>query len=1136
MLRTAPALIAAALVLCVVTTSNAQPEAPLPPIAIRAPLMAQVPTIDGTIGEAEWAHAFRGVGMVGYETRLAVARAVTWWIGTDGRMIFAAVRSELPPQGELLARIEPGGRDPFGTHLDDSVELWLAPNWSEDAKTPSVQFSGNPLGAYSDTKFDPRDAVAGQPWDGDWQFANSYHDGWWDAEIAIPIADLGVEDALESFRFRLTRNWKQPWEFSSTETAPGGFAQVASMSRFGIDPDAPRVQMLGFDRWLEGEWRLLLAVAHPGAAPEQVRVKMHAEAPITGMAAQVGQKLLSLEPGAAEEVLFERSLTARDIWTGSVQVTSEDEQTVWFSRRWRFRTEPPEELWSTVEREKKAIVLYFGYSPYQSRMQAKVDFSGVRQPDAVRQVQVSVWSAEGAEALAQVTVAEFAGHVAEAVFDVPELPAGDYEVRCTVVGDEVLKDAAIGEFFREPYEWEHNTLGMSGEVVEPFTPLTVNDGTVSAVLRDHEMSDLGLWRQVTAEGTPLLNGPMELRATVGGESVALTGGGTRFGETGPSLVAAAADLSGSGIEAQVRSVFDYDGLMTVTLELAGGDVTVDALDLVIPLRAEEAWLMHALGSGFGKNYAGAIPDGEGEVWNNTRAVTYGVPGRFVPYVWIGGPRRGVCWYADSDEGWAVGEDERSVSIVREGDTVSLVLHLIGRPVRLAEQPRTITFGLQATPVKPRPADWRSWTFDRGVTRPWLTFVQVFGCCPYWGCVTTSGDLYPRDRDFSFVERLVEINRRGEVADDDRRFLEEWNAGYRQEKYLDLYTRSTRYGYLIAVGPDVMVPYTAIRAARENLPEFLQFQDEWGLDTWSSRQWRDDDNTFVRIEPVRSHQDYAMWYYKRLMDLGFAGGIYWDVGFAMPSYNLLAPGAAYRAEDGTIHPGMGITSVRELMKRATTMYRESGRLPYHVDHMSNNAIVPKLAFSTIQLDWELNYGTDDFQDRFSPEYILTTTTGEQAGTVPTVLTGIRGAESSEQKTWLTRTLLGTTLVHEAKCWVTSDVDRDLVNTVMALCFDFGYGMDDCDVYRYWEDPPFSANRDDLLCILYRRGDALLLIATDYGEGGPCRVTLDAARLGLEGATLRAANAETDEPLAMVDGALTFDLAKHAFIMARVDIER
>jgi len=583
-------------VLAALVPATAQQDTPLPPMTVRAPLMQQLPTIDGAIDEDEWRDALRGLGMVGYETRLAGARKVTWWIGTDGATIFAAVRSELPPVGELLARIEPGGRDPFGVHMDDSIELWLAPNWADDARTPAFQFLGNPLGAYSDSQTDPAAGVGGEPWDGNWQFANSYHDGWWDAEIALPVADLGVEGALQSFRFRLTRNWKQPFEYSSTETAPGGFAQVPSMSQFEIDPGAPRVQILGFDRWLQGEWDLRVGVANPGAAAQQVRVKMQAEAPTTGMATQVGQELLSLDPGAREQVRFERSLTVRDVWTGSLRVTSPDEATVWFAREWRFRTAPPDELWTTAEREKKAVVLYFGYSPYQNRMQTKVDFSGVEQPDAIRQVQVSVWPAEGAAPLTQVTIDRLDGHTAEAIFDVPELLAGTYQVRATLVGERVLEDAAVGEFTREPYEWEHNTLGMSGAVVEPFTPLTVEGRTVRAVLRDHEMSDLGLWQQVTAEGTPLLSGPMQLRATVGGRSVTWEPGAMAFAERGPSQTSARAGFSGGGISADLRSIFDYDGLMTVTLELAGGqDVTVDALDLVVPVRAEEAWLMHAVG-------------------------------------------------------------------------------------------------------------------------------------------------------------------------------------------------------------------------------------------------------------------------------------------------------------------------------------------------------------------------------------------------------------------------------------------------------------------------------------------------------------------------------------------------------------
>jgi len=65
--------------------------------------------------------------MLAYKTDLATARCVHWWIGTDGKRIYAAVRSELPPQGDLLARVRSDRRDRRELNMDDGIELWLAP-------------------------------------------------------------------------------------------------------------------------------------------------------------------------------------------------------------------------------------------------------------------------------------------------------------------------------------------------------------------------------------------------------------------------------------------------------------------------------------------------------------------------------------------------------------------------------------------------------------------------------------------------------------------------------------------------------------------------------------------------------------------------------------------------------------------------------------------------------------------------------------------------------------------------------------------------------------------------------------------------------------------------------------------------
>ena len=44
-----------------------------------------------------------------------------------------------------------------------------------------------------------------------------------------------------------------------------------------------------------------------------------------------------------------------------------------------------------------------------------------------------------------------------------------------------------------------------------------------------------------------------------------------------------------------------------------------------------------------------------------------------------------------------------------------------------------------------------------------------------------------------------------------------------------------------------------------------------------------------------------------------------------------------------------------------MYRLNGRTPHNA-HMTS-AAVTMLAFCTITLDWEMKYGSDDYQDRF-----------------------------------------------------------------------------------------------------------------------------------------------------------------------------
>ncbi len=61
------------------------------------------------------------------------------------------------------------------------------------------------------------------------------------------------------------------------------------------------------------------------------------------------------------------------------------------------------------------------------------------------------------------------------------------------------------------FPWLNNTIGISDQVIPPYTPITVTGNVVNTILRRHTMNDIGLWNQVTALDKPLLAAPCASR-------------------------------------------------------------------------------------------------------------------------------------------------------------------------------------------------------------------------------------------------------------------------------------------------------------------------------------------------------------------------------------------------------------------------------------------------------------------------------------------------------------------------------------------------------------------------------------------------------------------------------------------------
>ncbi len=589
------------------------------------------------------------------------------------------------------------------------------------------------------------------------------------------------------------------------------------------------------------------------------------------------------------------------------------------------------------------------------------------------------------------------------------------------------------------------------------------------------------------------------------------------------FLAAAARWRAGDLAAEVRTDYDYDGMAKFALSLSAPGRAVDEVTLVAPLRGSLARVLHACGDGLRHNYAGAVPAGEGVVWDSRKANKLNIVGAFYPYVYVGGPARGLCWFADTDRGFSLDDHKPAIELVRRGTTLELRVHFINQPTRL-DRPRRIVFGLQAAPAKPmprRPKNWRLWRCNKNL--PGCFRFTILGSTFYWGGL--SYDLYPRGRDFSMYEWIRDAREKGRA---DRAFIARWLSGYDAPRGSKLWEKyKAHIWYTARVAPlyprregAALIPYTNARGHGFQSAEWPAFQDEWIRFPYYNRSRKG--GVGYDIVPTESFRDCAVWYYKKAMTC--FDGVYWDNTYLHADFDTVA-GGAWKDERGRIHPSLGLWNLRALIRRTAVMYYEQGKRGVFVAHMTNTDILPILSFANVNLDWEWRYGDRDFQDRFPADLTVAETIGRKAGNVPLILSGGFRNRKAPRYPWVMRTRLGVCLVHELRVW-----DHGPKETVEFLrkLHAFGYGRPDCRVFNYWDEGfPVAARGVDARAIAMSRAGKALVVVTDYGEGGNAVVRVDAAKLGVS-PQARAADFETGRPIPG-DAArgFSFRLKKHDF---------
>jgi hypothetical protein len=688
---------------------------------------------------------------------------------------------------------------------------------------------------------------------------------------------------------------------------------------------------------------------------------------------------------------------------------------------------------------------------------------------------------QGAALPADAAVIRFGAGQARATVPMPSMDPGDYEA---VV--EVLQDGRRAFELRRPLrlpttDWRGSRLGLEERVLPPWTPLEVDGSALRCWGREARFDQAALPVQITSGGEALLARPVSLTAAVAGQRLELASQGLRCLESAATQAEFAGELlgqaGGTAARVDVRIRAEYDGLLVVTLsgaEFAG--LPLSQFVLEVPVKAERALYRHRWGTGWA-GPAGSVPPGDGVVDQDT----------FIPYAWLGDNDRGLFWFCESDQYWPNGESPNAVEIVRSGSEVTLRLNLLAQKQKLVPE-WAITFGLQATPVKPLPRDWRKWRL-----------------LPAKGA--TVGIMWPTPNP------------------DSLRYY-----GYPEATTPELFAKSV--GALHARNCRA-VPYLCLSFLSAACPEWPFFGKTWAMgsaDTGSS-DVAAYGAAFAMVSPLgRHYSDFIVDRTARFAEQYGIDGLYHDNTHPYGS-SAIEAGCGY-LRDGRRRPTYPILGYRALYRRMYNVAKAWPRETFTMAHMSGKVTIPILAYEDSYLDGEHFRGRvkDCYLDLLPLDTFRAEFMGRQWGIMPFFLPEFD--EEHAKRVEPTRGLMGLLMAHDVAVWAIW-CNAAVVDEAYAALDQFGYA--DAEFLPYFAAvPPATCELPDVLVSGYRRADGQVLLAVANLARDPRSGTVVLNPRGMHMGAIAGVTSWPDRAArSVVDARLSLDLPGLSYRLLRVE---
>jgi len=706
------------------------------------------------------------------------------------------------------------------------------------------------------------------------------------------------------------------------------------------------------------------------------------------------------------------------------------------------------------------------------------------------------------------------------------LAAGTYTAQVALKDSNgsTLATQTTSSFTVPATSWLGNTLGIApaGSVQGPWTAISVNETALSVWGRTYTLTGgWGLPQQITSQGANLLAAPVDVDFDMGSGKFNLTPQSLAITSNADDVVTWTGVATGNGIKATINGSLEYDGMMLIrlTLEPLAAPVTIQTMKLQTAMTAARAkyfsWAADTTGQV--QAYDPGVPSAPGVVFTNTAASLGGhfYKTRLLPSITLSDDNSGLEWFADNIGGWSVdaninGSTPFQQLVVDSNTNVRLENSFATQPMSLA-RPVTITFGYEATPIKPLPADWRAMQIGNVGGAPAIS--GLFSVSWSWPDGAIRGQPTSVWRSYALTPGSYST-----IAADTSTVVSRQAILHGNGVYVVPYTQQHT-----AIAPSVTAP--------NDTDTVLGFLVQEASNP-------DGSGTIGYISmPTRGINDYWLSSFDYNLTQGAADGIYIDEPYYANNITAaLISGSGFTDSLLINRNGYNSLGVRSYLKRLRQLFVSHGKRPVVWIDASTGYVAPHMwAFADFVSDGEgigFSDGGPDFVDRYN------TTAG---------LNWLRGISRGEKYGW------NQTFLDYVSCCVSAaNLNASYrAMTAMLQLFDitpnghyisqwanymqprvsFGITAAGVTFTGYWSNSQIVPN-NTAQCSYYKAPNKVLAHCANLsGSAYSGTVTFNAAALGLNG-TVAAVDAESGSAIPVANGTFPLSINRHDYRVVKL----